>query len=101
ARTIGDIERSLGDVSTDAADALRALLACRSAGDLAIRAALTAPPGVRRSGAPSPALGRAVTRAAAVARNRALVAQTEAFLPEPFDAMPHYPVWDGNRGFGP
>jgi hypothetical protein len=27
--------------------------------------------------------------------------QTEAFLRDPAGTLPHYPLWDMNRGFGP
>ena len=101
ATTMDAVEAQLGSDSQRASRAMRALLACTFDGDLAIRVALTPSAGVRRSGAPSPALGRKVTASAARARNRQLVAQTESFLANPFGALPHYPVWDGNRGFGP
>jgi hypothetical protein len=29
------------------------------------------------------------------------VAQTALFLRDPVGALPHYPLWDMNRGFGP
>jgi hypothetical protein len=32
---------------------------------------------------------------------RDLVAQTEAFQRDPINALPYYPLWDPNRGFGP
>jgi len=34
-------------------------------------------------------------------RMRDLVAQTEEFMRDPAAALPHYPLWDMNRGFGP
>jgi hypothetical protein len=48
-----------------------------------------------------PALGRVSVGPAARQRVRDLVAQTEAFVRDPLNALPHYPVWDMNRGFGP
>jgi hypothetical protein len=48
----------------------------------------------------SPALGRARAATAARQRMRDLVAQTNAFVHDPLNALPHYPVWDMNRGFG-
>ena len=101
AGTVEEIEAALGGQGTSATSALRKLLAGRSNGDLAIREALTPPAGVRRSGTPLPALGRVRTNPAAKVRNRELLNQARAFLADPFDALPHYPVWDGNRGFGP
>jgi hypothetical protein len=38
---------------------------------------------------------------AARQRKRDLVIQTEAFVRDPAGALPHYPLWDMNRGFGP
>jgi hypothetical protein len=32
---------------------------------------------------------------------RDLVNQTEAFVRDPLGTLPHYPLWDMNRGFGP
>jgi len=101
ANTSDEIETQLMGDSKNATKTLRALLACTYDGDLAIRAAITPPEGVRRSGVSAPALGRRVVASAAKARNRDLVSQTNAFLASPFEALPHYPVWDGNRGFGP
>ena len=34
-------------------------------------------------------------------RMRDLVAQTEAFVRDPAGRLPHYPLWNMNRGFGP
>jgi hypothetical protein len=101
AHTLDEVQTALGAAGVSATNALAKLLSAKSNGELAIRDAMTPPPGVRRSGAPSPALGRVVTKAAAKTRNRELMHQTQAFLANPFDALPHYPVWDGNRGFGP
>jgi hypothetical protein len=30
-----------------------------------------------------------------------VVAQSEAFVSDPANTLPHYPLWDMNRGFGP
>jgi DNA-binding MarR family transcriptional regulator len=62
---------------------------------------LTPPPGTARAGYQAPALGRRDIGAAARQRMRDLVAQTEAFLNDPAGALPHFPMWDMNRGFGP
>jgi hypothetical protein len=62
---------------------------------------LVPPPGVARSGGQAPALGRREVAAAARQRTRDLVVQTEAFVRDPANALPHYPLWDMNRGFGP
>jgi hypothetical protein len=59
------------------------------------------PNGVARAGHQAPALGRRDVGAAARQRMRDLVAQTEAFVADPANALPHYPLWDMNRGFGP
>ena len=62
---------------------------------------LVPPQGTVRAGHQAPALGRRDMGAAARQRVRDLVAQTEAFMRDPAAALPHYPLWDMNRGFGP
>jgi hypothetical protein len=62
---------------------------------------LKPPPGTTRAGAQTPALGRVDIGPAARQRKRDLVIQTEAFVRDPAGALPHYPLWDMNRGFGP
>jgi hypothetical protein len=56
--------------------------------------------GTVRAGRQAPALGRRDIGTAARRRMRDLVAQTEMFLGDP-RILPHYPLWDINRGFGP
>jgi hypothetical protein len=46
-------------------------------------------------------LGRVDVGPAARQRKRDLVIQTEAFVRDPAGTLPHYPLWDMNRGFGP
>jgi hypothetical protein len=62
---------------------------------------LKPPPGTSRAGARTPALGRVDIGPAAHQRSRDLVIQTEAFVRDPAGTLPHYPLWDVNRGFGP
>jgi len=62
---------------------------------------LTAPPGVVRAGGEAPALGRRRMAAAALQRRRDIVAQNRNFVRDPARCLPHYPIWDMNRGFGP
>ncbi len=62
---------------------------------------LKPPPGTTRAGAQTPALGRLDIGTAARQRKRDLVIQTEAFVRDPAGTLPHYPLWDMNRGFGP
>jgi len=62
---------------------------------------LVPPPGTARAGDQAPALGRRDVGPAARQRMRDLVAQTEAFVTDPAGALPHFPAWDMNRGFGP
>jgi hypothetical protein len=62
---------------------------------------LKPPSGTTRAGAQTPALGRVHIGPAARQRKRDLVIQTEAFVRDPAGALPHYPLWDMNRGFGP
>lgn len=81
-------------------DALRGLYARDEQGPLLAKG-LTPPPSVARAGGSAPSLGRKKMAAAAVKRARELVLQTEAFVRDPAGALPHHPLWDMNRGFGP
>jgi hypothetical protein len=63
--------------------------------------ALAPAAGTVRAGHQAPALGRQDVGAAARQRMRDLAAQTELFVRDPAGALPHYPLWDMNRGFGP
>jgi hypothetical protein len=38
---------------------------------------------------------------AAKQRGRDSVEQTRLFVADPEDSLPHYPMWDMNKGFGP
>ena len=62
---------------------------------------LKPPPGTSRAGVHTPALGRRDIGPAARQRTRDLAVQTEQFVRDPAGALPHYPLWDMNRGFGP
>jgi hypothetical protein len=62
---------------------------------------LIPPKGAVRAGDSAPALGRREVGVAARQRMRDLVAQTDGFVRDPERSLPHYPLWDMNRGFGP
>lgn len=79
---------------------LEALLDKRDDSGLVIRLGLIPPQGTARSGALVPALGRKDVGPAARQRTRDLVAQTQLFIKDP-KSLPHFPMWDANRGFGP
>jgi hypothetical protein len=68
---------------------------------LLIAEGFISPEGNVRSGTRAPALGRHDVGAAAKQRMRDRVAQTALFVRDPVGALPHYPLWDMNRGFGP
>jgi hypothetical protein len=80
---------------------LQILFDRRSGGRTILSEGLIPPRGTVRAGDQAPALGRRDVGAAARQRMRDLVAQTEAFVRDPVGALPHYPLWDMNRGFGP
>jgi DNA-binding MarR family transcriptional regulator len=61
---------------------------------------LAAPKGVARSGVQVPALGRKEVAAAAKQRVKDMAEQTEWFVRDPQGALPWFPLWDMNRGFG-
>jgi hypothetical protein len=74
----------------------------RRSGDVpALLEGLLPPQGTVRAGDQAPALGRRDVGTAARQRIRDLVTQTETFVRDPQGALPHYPLWDMNRGFGP
>jgi hypothetical protein len=105
-RLIGDIEKRWeGRFGREAMAALRgsldAMFARESGGSPLLSEGLIPPPGTVRAGEQTPALGRRDVGAAARQRMLDLVAQTEAFVRDPAAALPHYPAWDMNRGFGP
>jgi DNA-binding MarR family transcriptional regulator len=80
---------------------LLALFRPNETGAQAIAEGMIPPPGVVRYGDVGPALGRRDIGSAARRRARDLVAQTKVFIADPAGALPHYPLWDMNRGFGP
>jgi hypothetical protein len=82
-------------------ESLRGLFRVRKGTRPLLSLGLVPPEGVVRSGQQAPALGRRDVGPAARGRMRDLVAQTEAFVLDPASALPHYPMWDMNRGFGP
>jgi hypothetical protein len=73
----------------------------RSGDRVLLSEGLVPPQGTVRAGDQTPALGRRDVGAAARQRMRGLVAQTELFVRDPAARLPHYPLWDMNRGFGP
>jgi hypothetical protein len=80
---------------------LQSLFDRRSGGETLLSEGLVAPQGTARAGDQAPALGRRDVGVAARQRMRDLVAQTADFVRDPAGALPHYPLWDMNRGFGP
>jgi hypothetical protein len=80
---------------------LLGLFTQRDTDGLVLSACLVPPEGVVRAGKQSPALGRRNVGAAAQKRMRDLVMQTQDFVRDPEKTLPHYPLWDMNRGFGP
>lgn len=82
-------------------DSLRELFLRRNGDRSLIAEGLAPPPGTVRAGDQAPALGRRDIGAAARKRARDLVVQTEMFRSDPAGTLPHYPLWDMNRGFGP
>jgi DNA-binding MarR family transcriptional regulator len=82
-------------------ESLSDLFVPRSGERLRIAEGFVPTEGTVRSGTQAPALGRRDVGAAAKQRMRDRVAQTALFLRDPVGALPHYPLWDMNRGFGP
>lgn len=72
-----------------------------SVGRLLLAEGMLPPPGVRRSGQPAASLGAREVGPAARQLVRDQLQQTAEFVKDPANALPHYPLWDMNRGFGP
>jgi DNA-binding MarR family transcriptional regulator len=82
-------------------DALLELFVPRMGERLLFAEGLIPAAGTMRAGVQAAALGRRMPAAAARQRMRDMVAQTEMFVRDPVNTLPHYPLWDMNRGFGP
>jgi hypothetical protein len=82
-------------------EALQTLFDRHNEGGPLLSEGLAPPEGTVRAGDQAPALGRREAGPAALQRMRDLMAQTELFVSDPEGSLPHYPVWDMNRGFGP
>jgi hypothetical protein len=105
-RLVAEIEkRWQSQFGKDTVDGLResfeALLNAEKGERLLLSEGLMPPSGTVRAGDVAPALGRRDLGTAAKQRARELVAQTEDFVRDPAGTLPHYPLWDMNRGFGP
>ena len=81
--------------------ALEAILALQEDGRSVLGQGMVPPEGVIRAGSVAPALGRRDPGVAAKQRGRDSVEQTKLFVADPEGSLPHYPMWDMNRGFGP
>jgi hypothetical protein len=81
--------------------ALEAIREQRDGDRLRLSAGLVPPAGVARAGVAKSGLGRLEVDATARKRCRDLVAQSDAFVRDPLGTLPHFPLWDMNRGFGP
>jgi hypothetical protein len=106
ARLSGEIEQGWEDRhGAGATGRLRSLLGSLygpAAGEAPrIVEGLRSPEGVRRSGGVLPSLGRGEVTATATRRARQLAEQSAWFRADPLTDLPHFPLWDGNRGFGP
>ena len=80
---------------------LEQLIADRNGNRALLSEGLVPAEGTLRAGHQQPALGRRDVASAARQRMRDLVTQTEMFQRDPAGSLPHYPLWDMNRGFGP
>jgi hypothetical protein len=80
---------------------LEEVLAQRRDGKSVIGLGMVPPDGTVRAGSAAPALGRRDVGAAAKQRGHDSVEQTKLFVADPEGSLPHYPMWDMNRGFGP
>jgi hypothetical protein len=105
-RLVGEIEKRWEEKFgaqkvREVRERLEALFAARDQDGLLLAKGLVPPKGVKRSGELTPSLGAREPGVAAHQRIRDLVAQTDEFMRDPVNALPHFPLWDMNRGFGP
>ena len=70
-------------------------------GNVLIATGLIPLQGTVRAGKPIPSLGQKQIGPAAMQRARDMANQTQEFLRDPSRNLPHFPLWDMNRGFGP
>ena len=82
-------------------DCLSELFVLQNGDHLRISEGLVPAAGTVRAGTQAPALGRRDLGPAARQRMRDMAAQTALFVRDPANSLPHYPMWDMNRGFGP
>jgi len=90
-----------GSTIADLKGTLAGIFEVREGGRSKLAMGMSPPPGTVRGGEIAPSLGRRALGPAARRRARDLVVQTQAFMRDPANALPHYPLWDMNRGFGP
>ncbi len=105
-RVVGEIEKRWGEAYgreniRAIREQLQELFTQRVGERRLLAEGLLPPEGVMRAGQLAPALGRREPGPAARQRMRDLVEQTAAFVRDPANTLPHYPMWDMNRGFGP
>ncbi|HVU35971.1 MAG TPA: hypothetical protein VHE61_21195 [Opitutaceae bacterium] len=81
--------------------ALESLFAARRGTCAKLAEGFIPPIGTVRAGYERPALARRRIAPAGRQRSRDLAVQTQAFIGNPAGTLPHFPVWDPNRGFGP
>jgi hypothetical protein len=97
-----DWERRFGSGEVGALrSSLEDVLAKRRGGRPVVGLGMVPPDGTTRAGSATPALGRRELGVAAKQRGRDLAEQTKLFVANPEGSLPHYPLWDMNRGFGP
>jgi len=97
-----DWEKRFGTAEVHALrSSLENLIEMRKGDKSILSLGLVPPAGVARAGTLVPALGRRDVGVAARKRMHDLVEQTKRFLDNPGETLPHYPMWDMNRGFGP
>ena len=105
-------EQRLGPVATVLREAAASVLTSTNGGHLRVVEGLRPSEGTSRSGAVRPPLGirppwerppgsKPYVGGAQDNRLKELTEQTTALVAEPLTYLPHYPVWDQNRGFGP
>lgn len=82
-------------------DCLSEFFSLRNGNGLRIAEGLVPAEGTVRAGGQAPALGRSDIGPAARQRMHDMVAQSKMFVRDPAGCLPHYPLWDMNRGFGP
>jgi hypothetical protein len=93
-------QKQFGETIHSLRASLEGLFEAQEGGQPALTNCLLPPEGVARSGFTKPSLGRLTVSATSKRRSREMTDQTNEYIKNPAQALPWFPLWDMNRGFG-